>query len=234
MKMKYGFLFAAAMAASISTVSAADITGKISLKGTPPPEKDIPLDPGCAKLHTAKLKTRFYVVSPDSGLADTFVYVKEGLSGKKFPISPDPVIIDQINCEYVPYVVGLQAGQKLLVKNSDPLLHNVHPIPKVAGNKESNRAQLAGAKPFEYVFEKPEMFLPFKCDVHIWMYSYVNVMDHPFYGVSNNEGQFKIANLPPGKYTIEAIHRKAGKISREVTVGADNQAIDFTLEVPAQ
>ena len=202
---------------SLQLASAGDIVGKITLKGTPPPERDIPMDPHCGKLHPTK-KTRLYIVGPNGELADTFIYVKEGLGGKTFPVPTEPKLIDQVDCEYVPYVSGLMANQKLLVRNSDPVLHNVHPTPTTPGNKESNLAQLPKSKDLEFVFPKEEMFLRFKCDVHPWMFSYVTVLNHPFYAVSGKDGTFKIANLPPGKYTIEAHHRKAGKQTMEVTV----------------
>ena len=167
-----------------------------------------------------------------------FVYIKEGLGDKKFPPSSEPSILDQVGCEYTPYVLGLQTGQKLLVKNSDPLLHNVHPTPTVPGNPESNKAQIAGAKPLEYVYNNQEVFLRFKCDVHNWMFAYVGVVNHPFFAVSGKDGTFKIANVPPGKYVIEAVHRKThpqGKgITKEVTVGADSQKLEFTVEIPAK
>jgi hypothetical protein len=77
------------------------------------------------------------------------------------------------------------------------VLHNVHIIPIVAGNKESNTAQLPKSKDLVYSFAKEEQFLKFKCDVHPWMYSYVTVMSHPFYSVSGEDGTFKIENVPP-------------------------------------
>lgn len=234
MKIKNGFLAAAALLGAIQMASAADITGKITLTGTPPPEKELPLDASCGKMHTEKPKTRFYVVDASGGLADTFVYIKDGLSGKTFPPPSEPAVLDQVGCEYVPYVFGLQTKQKLLVKNSDPLLHNIHVTPMVAGNKESNKAQMGGAKPFEYTFDAPEQFLRFKCDVHVWMFAYAGVVDHPFFAVSGKDGTFKIANVPPGKYVVEALHRKGGKKTAEVTVGKDNVKADFSLAVAPQ
>ncbi len=55
----------------------------------------------------------------------------------------------------------------------------------------------------------PENFLKFKCDVHPWMFAYVTVADSPYFAVSAKDGTFKIANVPAGKYTVEAAHRKA-------------------------
>ncbi len=230
MNVKRHCLVVAALFASLQLVSAGDIVGKITLKGTPPPEKDLPLDPTCGKLHPTK-KTRLYVVGANGELADTFIYVKDGLSGKTFPVPEKPGLLDQSGCEYNPYVSGLQTGQKLLVRNSDPVLHNVHPTPAVAGNKESNMAQLPKGKDLEYVFPKEEVFLRFKCDVHPWMFSYVSVLNHPYYSVSDKDGKFKIANLPPGKYTIEAAHRKAGKQTMDVTVEeSGSKEANFTFE----
>lgn len=217
MKLKRRCFAVAALFASLQLAGAGEIVGKITLKGTPPPERTIPLDPACGKIHPTK-KTRLYVVGANGELADTFIYVKEGLSGKTFPVPEKPGLLDQVGCEYQPYVSGLQTGQKLLVRNSDPVLHNVHPTPAVAGNLEKNLAQLPKGKDLEFSFPKEEMFLRFKCDVHPWMFSYVTVLNHPYYSVSSKDGTFKIANLPPGKYTIEAAHRKAGKQTMEVTV----------------
>ena len=228
--MNSRLLASAALVASLQFVTAGDVTGKITLKGTPAPEKDLPLDPACGKIHPTK-KTKFYVVGSGGELADTFVYVKDGLTGKTFPVPEKPNLIDQVGCEYTPYVSGLMVNQKLLVRNSDPVLHNVHPIPSVAGNKESNVAQLPKAKDLEFSFPKEEQFLRFKCDVHPWMFSYVSVLNHPFYTVSGKDGTFKISGLPAGKYTIEANHRKAGKQTVEVEVPeSGSKEANFTLE----
>lgn len=230
MKLNRRFFAAAALMASLQVVSAGDVTGKITLKGTPPPEKDLPLDPACGKIHPTK-KTKLYVVGAGGELADTFIYVKDGLTGKEFPVPEKAALIDQVGCEYTPYVSGVMVNQQILVRNSDLLLHNVHPIPTVAGNKESNIAQLPKAKDLPFTFAKEEMFLRFKCDVHPWMFSYVSVMGHPFYSVSGKDGTFKIENLPAGKYTVEAWHRKAGKQTMEVEVPATgSKEANFTLE----
>lgn len=223
--------------AALATVYAGDITGKVTFKGTQPAETVLPLDPTCGKFHAGGLKTRFYAVGANGGLGEVFVYLTDGLSGKTFEVPAAPLEIDQKDCVYIPYVAGVQAGQKVLVKNSDPLMHNVHVQFTVAENKPPmpNRAQMAGAKPFEYTFAKPEVFLKFKCDVHPWMFSYLTVLDHPFFAVTDKDGNFTIKNVPPGKYKVEAVHRKThpnGKgISQEITVGGDGAKADFVIEL---
>ncbi|MGV3774818.1 MAG: hypothetical protein ACO1QB_18110 [Verrucomicrobiales bacterium] len=235
MKLSRRLIALAAVFASLQMVSAGDVTGKIDLKGTPPPEKEYPLDPSCGKLYTGKPKpkTRFFAVGEKGGLADVFVYVKEGLGDKTFPVPDKKPLLDQKDCEYVPYVMGLQAGQTMLVRNSDPLLHNVHPIPAVAGNSEKNLAQLPKAKDLAFVFPKEEIFVKFKCDVHQWMFAWVGVVNHPFHAVTDENGSYKINGLPAGEYTIEAIHRKGGKQTQKIKVDeSGNQELNFSFDVP--
>ena len=140
-QMRCCCLTAAALVTFTQLASAADITGKITLKGTPPPEVPIPLDPSCGKLHTGKLTTKFFTVGSGGELGDVFVYIKEG--AKPVAAPAEPVVLDQVGCVYTPYIFGIQTKQKLIVKNSDAgILHNVHVLPDPkSGNKESNQAQ---------------------------------------------------------------------------------------------
>ena len=219
---------------AVQMASAGDITGKITLKGTPPAEKDIaPLkeDANCGKFHDTMPKTRFYVVGADGALADVIVSI-QGITGKSTGASAPPLVLDQKGCEYIPNILAAQTGQKLNIKNSDPVLHNVHTQPAAtSGNKEMNTAQMAGTPDISITLDKAEPFLKFKCDVHPWMFAWVSFFDHPYFAVSGKDGTFKIANVPPGKYKIEAAHRKAGVVVQEIEV-KDGEAAkaDFTLE----
>jgi len=233
--MKIPFLTVVALAGSLQLMSGADITGKVVLKGTPPPEIKIePLmaDPNCGKLHTGPVTTRHYLVGQDGGLANVFVYIKSGLEGKTFPAPAEAPVIDQIGCLYEPYVSGVMVNQKFKIKNTDGFLHNVHATPKL--NKEFNFAQPVKDQVNEKSFDTAEVMVRFKCDVHPWMFAYVGVVGHPFYAVTGKDGSFKISGLPNGKYTIEAYHHKTHGanpgVTKEITVSGDAQ-VDFTIEL---
>ena len=218
----------------LQATPAADITGTITLKGTPPKEKDItPLkeDEKCGKLHTEMPTTHFYMVGAKGELADTVVSL-QGFSGKSTGASASPVVLDQKGCEYVPTILAVQTGQKVLVKNSDPVMHNVHCVPSEgSSNTEKNEPQLPNAADLTFTFSNPESFLKVKCDVHTWMFAYVSIFDHPYFALSGKDGAFKIANVPPGKYKIQAAHRKAGTVTQEIEVKEGEGAkVDFTLE----
>ncbi len=225
-------LTAAAVVGVLQTASAADITGKITLTGAPPSEITIPFDPSCGKFHKTKVTTQHYVVGSGGALADVFVYIKEGATPPPVAADAPPVVLDQVACLYTPFIFGIQTGQKLIIKNSDPgILHNVHIVPDAkSGNKESNQAQLKGQEIVK-TFDKPELLLHLKCDVHPWMHAYAGIMDHPYFAVSSKDGTFKIANVPPGKYVVEAYHRKAGRLTKEITIADASQTADFGFEV---
>jgi plastocyanin len=235
MKKSSTLIIVGALAAALHVASAANITGTVTLKGTPPKEKEItPVmeDANCSKLHTSAPTTHFYVVGAKGELADVIVSL-QGVSGKSTGASAPPMVLDQKGCEYSPSIFAVQTDQKIIVKNSDPVLHNVHDVPAAdSGNKEKNEAQLPNGPDLTFSFSKPESFLKFKCDVHQWMFAWASVFDHPYFAVSGKDGSFKIANVPAGKYKIQAAHRKAGAVTQEVEVKEGEPAkVDFTLEV---
>lgn len=236
MKLNYSLAVVAGLTAALQFATAGNITGKVTLKGTPPAEKVINQlkdDAQCGKLHTTPVSTRFYVVGADAGLADTVVMLK-GITGKSAGAAATPLIIDQKGCEYIPYVAAAQTGQKIVVKNSDPMMHNVHPTPinTAGGNKEANLAQFAGGADLTFQFPATENFLRFKCDVHPWMFSYITIVDHPYFATTDKDGNFTIKDVPPGKYTLVALHRKAALtgVEKEIEVTAAGAKADFTLD----
>src|SRR6266699_4705302 len=98
--MKISLLTVLALGGSVQLLSGADITGKVTLKGTPKPEItiDMAADPKCGSLHTTPITTRHYLVDKDGGLANVFVYVKSGLTEKNFPAPAGEPMIDQTGC----------------------------------------------------------------------------------------------------------------------------------------
>ena len=200
------------------------ITGTVAFAGTPPKPRPLPMDsdPQCVAAAPGAT-TELLVVGPGGGLKNVFVYVKDGLGTRRYAVPSTPVALDQKGCSYIPHVVGIQAGQTMLVSNSDPLIHNVHAMPK--NNREFNFGQPAKTPPVSRVFEQPEIGLPFKCDVHGWMNAYVNVVPHPFFAVTKDDGSFEIKGLPEGTYTLELWHER---------LGTQTQAVAVTAAAPAK
>jgi hypothetical protein len=173
-------------------------------------------DPRCASLHGHDVYPQRVSVDAQGRLENAFVYVKEGLKGQRFPSPTEAVVLDQKGCMYEPRVLGLRVNQTLQIKNSDPTLHNVNAAARV--NRGFNIAQPAQGMQTERKFDRAEVMIPFKCDVHPWMSSYVGVVDHPFFGVSGAEGIVALKELPPGEYVIVAWHEQLGTVEERVSV----------------
>jgi plastocyanin len=240
MKLNPRFLIVPALMACLQAVTAGDLTGTVTLSGTPPEAKvndALAGNPQCSALHSEPVKLVFYKVGPNKGLADVVIKITN-INAKSTGESAPPLVLDQKGCEYIPYVAAVQTGQKVLIKSSDPFLHNVHISPAEDGgnaSKAKNAAEMGGGPPISVTFPAPEDLLTIKCDVHPWMFSYITVVDHPYFAVSGEDGKYKIANVPPGKYTVEARHRKANRknpVVKEIEVKPDGAVLDFTIEVP--
>jgi plastocyanin len=212
----------------VDPATAGSITGHVMLAGTPPPNEPIKTksDPNCM----AAITTESYVVGSGGSLANVFVYVKDGLGNRVFPVPATSVVLAQKDCTYKPHVFGIQVGQTLDIVSNDPTLHNIHALPMA--NQEFNLAQGIPGIKNQHVFSTKEVMVPFKCDVHKWMNAFVGVVDHPFFAVSGADGAFSLSGLPPGTYTIEAVHEKLGRQTQSVTIGEkETKDLAFTFKI---
>jgi plastocyanin len=221
---------AATAAATPAVVAdAATITGLVKFEGAAPkmPTLQMGADPYCASQHPTPASDEEVVVGAGGELANVIVWVKNAPNG---PANNTPAVIDQKGCQYHPHVQAVQVGQPIEIKNSDSTLHNVHALPAV--NSAFNEGQPIQGMTSTKKFDKVEM-TPFriKCDVHGWMKSFMVVLPHSYHSVSGMNGQFSIANLPPGNYTLVAWHEKYGTQEQAVTVGAKEQKqVTFTFK----
>ena len=231
MKKSIPLVTAVILAGAASFAAAGEISGKVSLKGTPKPEIPIDLGPSCGPMNPNKVTTRHYVVGSGNGLANVFVYLKDA---KAAPAAGEAAVLDQKGCMYDPYVMGVVTGQKFKIKNSDATLHNVHATPKI--NKEFNFGQPLKDQVSEKSFDQAEVLVRMKCDVHPWMFAYVGVVDHPYFAVTDKDGNFKISGVPDGKYTVVAYHLKTHGANPGVTQAVEVKGAakqDFTVEIAA-
>ncbi len=233
----FSFAFLIGVLAATSITRAADITGTITLIGTPPAEVPItPImgDTICGPLYKETPTTHFYVVGPNGEFGDVAVSLKNAdgtaITGKSTGAGAPPVVLDQKGCLYSPQILAIQTSQKVVVKNSDPTFHNVHVVDDT-GTTLHNDAQMAGGADLTYTFDKPQMFMKFQCDVHLWMHAWVSIFDNPYFSVSGHDGKFVIKDVPPGKYTIVADHRKLGEQTQTVDVADKDVTVNFTFHV---
>src|SRR5437016_9174385 len=209
----------------VDSATAGTLSGRIVLRAAPghkPPAREaisMESEEGCQKPHAGHpVYDESIVVAKNGGLSNAFVYIQSGLEGKTFEPVKEAVGLDQHGCMFVPRVIGMRAGQTLDLKNSDPVSHNIHPMPK--NNREWNEQQSPGSPDAEHKFARREVMIPVKCNVHQWMHAYIGVMEHPYFAVTGADGAFELPNLPPGDYTLAVWHEKLGLKEQKVHLAA--------------
>ncbi|HWE01244.1 MAG TPA: carboxypeptidase regulatory-like domain-containing protein [Tepidisphaeraceae bacterium] len=203
------------------------LTGRIVFDGAvspPRPMMGVNMTPECIREHGGAIYDESMVVGANGTLANVVVSVSDGLSGwlrEEYP-PPPPAVLDQKGCVFVPHVVPVMVGQQLLIRNSDPFLHNVRVM--AVNNPPANLGQPSTSESQTAPFESPEVFRV-KCDVHPWMQAWVRVVDNPFFAVTGRDGLFTIRGLPPGTYTLKAWHEQLGVKEQQIVIvpgeGAD-------------
>ena len=230
MKNSIWLIAAFALTVTAAPVSAATVSGKVLFEGDPPAPKPINFgaEKQCATMHGDHLPVNEeIVINPDKTVKWALVYVKDAPKSAAAPA--EAVEIDQKGCMFIPHVVAARVGQKVTFKNGDPMLHNVRSEAKT--NKPFNIAQPIQGMTTSKTFDKPEIGIKMRCDVHFWMASYIHVLDNGFYAVTGDDGRFEIKDLPAGTYTLELWHEKLGTRTAQVTVAAsDAKTADFTLK----
>ncbi|MCU1384655.1 MAG: hypothetical protein JWL71_3352 [Acidobacteria bacterium] len=227
----YGTSVGTTAAATQAPGGGGRIMVKVVLSGSAPAPAKVQTgaDPFCAKAHqTAPLLSQVVQVGADGALVDALVFVKDGVTGT-YSAPQTPVTLDQRGCVYTPHVIGMMAGQPLQILNSDPTLHNIHPLPAI--NPGFNIGMPIQGMKQTRVFPKPEPAFHVKCDVHPWMSAYIATFAHPFFGVSNAQGTVELANLPAGTFQLQAWHEKYGVQTQTISVAAgETKQVTFTYK----
>ena len=174
-----------------------------------------------------------YLVGPGSGVKNVVVYVDNPSRPVGTPVGEKERLLENHGCRFAPRVLALRLGEKLIVKNGDPKLHIVH---SYADKRTVFNLSLPfpGSKiDITQKIRKPAL-LQINCDTHGWMRAYIHVFDHPFFSVTDERGNFSIADLPPGRYSLKVWHEGAGVQGREVVVSDQGEVgVNFTFGKPA-
>jgi len=195
------------------------ISGEVKFSGTPPtPEKLTPTKDTevCGK--TEKVDESL-LVGANKGIQNVVVSISNIQKGKKMPEAGGT--LDQKDCRYAPHVVLSPVGTDLTIVNSDGILHNIDA--KSTKNPPFNQAQPKFKKELKKNFAQPEV-VKLICDVHGWMSGWLVVEDHPYYAVTDENGAFKITDVPPGDYELKFWHETLGETTQKVSVKPKEEA----------
>jgi plastocyanin len=215
------------------------LKGRVAYDGEPPAMAELNITADQAHcLEKGKLLNETWIVNKSNkGVKNAFVWLASDTatsSGKDLPVHPSlkeiakpQVEITQPRCGFVPHALGIREGQNVVVKNDSPVTHNVRwegsPIKNPAGN-----VTIVSGKETTISKLKADRFpVTVSCSIHPWMKGYVRVFDHPYYAVTDENGNFEIKLAPVGKYRLFVWHEgcgwkggAAGRSGDEITIKA--------------
>jgi plastocyanin len=162
-----------------------------------------------------------------AGKGNSVVYV-DAIAGKTFPAPAKAQVCDQKSLLFQPHVVAVQAGSTVEFLNSDKVQHNIF-WPAISGNKKlgHNMGTWPSGEKRNFKFDTPGV-VPLLCNVHPEMSGYIVVTPTPYLAVTDAEGNYKIADVPNGSYTVSAWHEGMKTQSKPVAVSGDATQ-DFAL-----
>lgn len=212
----------------IEVTNGGTITGTVKLAGDVPAAKMLNINKDQETCGHEKKPSEALIISKDTkAIKNAVVSIENIEKGKKFNHPNTPPALDQKECTFIPHVLAVSTNSTVDILNSDDVMHNVHSY--AIKNSPFNEGVTGGGKlPKKFEFQE---VVPVKCDVHKWMTAFIVVKDNPYYAVTDESGNFKIDNVPPGTYKLQAWQEKLGKQVKDVTVEAGKEAkADFELK----
>jgi len=199
-----------------SATEAADwgtLTGKFVYEGSVPTPSKIKVTADanvCGK--PPALVDESLVVGKNGGLANVLVYVRSRKPKINPALTKKPekmAEVDNKHCRFDPHVLALFVDHSLLLKNSDPVAHNINIQP--IGGVHLNPLMPSGQEVKHKFTRAQRIPVPVQCNIHPWMKGYILPCRNPYFAVSAADGTFTIKGLPLGeKLEFQAWHEKVG------------------------
>jgi len=144
--------------------------------------------------------------------------------GLKVTPPAEPIEMDQKGMLFVPHVMPVVVGTTVWFLNSDAVAHNVF-----SPEAKYNLGTWPQGESRDHTFEKPGAYTQL-CRVHPEMEAFVVVLETPYFAVTERGGTFRIADVPPGKYTLIAWSEKLKTGKQDVTVESGKATtVELTL-----
>ena len=149
------------------------------------------------------------------------------------PAPPAPsrmhATVEQKGEEFNPYITVVRVGTEVAFPNRDNVQHHVYSLSRPA----KFEIPLHGGNEHESVVLDTPGIIPVGCNIHDWMISHIVVVDTPWFGQTDADGRLSVADLPAGRYKVEAWHPRLRKTAETTTTVAATGAatVEFNLQL---
>ncbi len=203
------------------------IRGTVRLSGEAPAMPPQPVYKH-ADVCGAEIRDERLIVGASGGLRNAVVALVDVARGKPVP-TDQPLVLDNVKCAFVPHVAVATVGQELLLRNSDPFLHDAHAW---LGSRTLFNVAIPKGRTVKRSLTEAGL-IHVNCNVrHTWMRAYLYVSDNPYHAVTDDAGGFAIEDVPPGTYKLKVWHELLGSVDREVKVEG-GKTTDLEIQMSA-
>ena len=150
--------------------------------------------------------------------------VSPGSPGTPAPAPPGGVArMIQKDKTFTPHVLPIRAGTRVDFPNFDPIFHNA--FSNYNGQPFDVGLYPPGtSKPMR--FSQPGIVRVF-CNIHANMSAVIVVLNTPYFGATQKNGNYQLQDVPPGEYSLRFFHERATQttldsLTRRVTVAEGN------------
>lgn len=144
------------------------------------------------------------------------------------PAAVAPVQVQQVDRRFSPDLVVIPAGSRVSFPNMDPIFHNIFSLSRA---KAFDLGSYDKGESRDVMFPKPGVVEVY-CHLHPNMAATILVTPNRWYARSDSSGQYRIPDVPPGKYTVVAWHKSAGFFRKPIVVEAGRDAVaDFFIPI---
>jgi plastocyanin len=219
--------FATILSLTTLVTVAGTITGSVRAQG----KTNIEASASDAAYASRKYK---FVDKVDYAAMHDFVVYVEGSFGTNSMASTNleevaTTRIAQEGAVFSPHVLPVMAGTTVEWPNNDRIYHNVF---SMSDAKQFDLGLYKGNPPDKRVkFDKPGRVDVF-CSIHTSMNCVVLVLENPYFAATDGSGNYKIQNVPPGKYKLKAWHERLPAGEQEIIVPTNGEVkVDFVLGI---
>ena len=190
------------------------ITGKIFLDREPPALPQIAVDKNVE--FCGDTLTDAVLMVQNRGIQGAVVSLDWQTEVPTAEKLPTPIHLQSRGCRFHPRVQATRLGNYLMLNSGDKVTHNPHGW---WNNQKTifNITLLNPNQKFKRKFRWAGTYRV-ECDTHTWMKAYILVFTHPFYTVTDEEGVFRLENVPAGTHTIRVWHEILGEQTATVVV----------------
>jgi plastocyanin len=168
----------------------------------------------------ARTPTADVVVSIEGVAPEIF---KAQISGARL----QRAVLEQREMKFIPSVLPVLVGTTVDFPNHDKTWHNIYSKSEA---KKFDLGLYPPGKTRSVTFDKPGI-VRVLCNVHPSMEAFIVVKAHPYFSAADKSGNYRLNNVPLGRYRLQVWHPQLGTSETVVEIVHEDEVVDINFDL---